>query len=103
MVKEDVKIEYPGGNGMYGGGTGSAGYGVGLGQGPGPSHYVPPPLPPPSHVAYQLGNPPPLVTGLPPGATGPPPGSQLLSYGPNLSPHHIQQTQNDLPHSKRRR
>ncbi|KAK0173667.1 hypothetical protein PV328_006829 [Microctonus aethiopoides] len=85
---------------MYGGGTGSAGYGVGLGHGPGPSHYVPPPA---THVAYQLGSAPPLVGDLPPGASGPPPGSQLLSYGQNLSPHHIHHSQNDLPQSKRRR
>ncbi|KAK0094997.1 hypothetical protein PV326_009468 [Microctonus aethiopoides] len=77
-----------------------AGYGVGLGHGPGPSHYVPPPA---THVAYQLGSAPPLVGDLPPGASGPPPGSQLLSYGQNLSPHHIHHSQNDLPQSKRRR
>ncbi|XP_008551069.1 aryl hydrocarbon receptor nuclear translocator homolog isoform X2 [Microplitis demolitor] len=83
---------------MYGGGTGGTEYGVGLG--PGPSHYVPQPS---SHIAYQLGTAPPLVGGLPLGAGGPPPGSQLLSYGQNLSPHHVQQPQNDSPQSKRRR
>ncbi|XP_035739066.1 aryl hydrocarbon receptor nuclear translocator homolog isoform X2 [Vespa mandarinia] len=71
---------------MYGGGTGGAGYGVGLGPGPGPSHYAPSG----SGVSYQLGPPPP-----PPPAACPTGGSQLLSYGPNLSPHHIQQTHAD--------
>ncbi|XP_034948401.1 aryl hydrocarbon receptor nuclear translocator homolog isoform X3 [Chelonus insularis] len=83
---------------MYGGGSGSTDYGVGLG--PGPSHYVPPP---PSHITYQLGTAPPLVGSLPLGAGGPPPGSQLLSYGQTLSPHHVQQPQNDSPKSNRRR
>ncbi|XP_015608322.1 aryl hydrocarbon receptor nuclear translocator homolog isoform X2 [Cephus cinctus] len=84
---------------MYGGGTGgSAGYGgVGLGPGPGPSHYVPPPAP---GLAYQLGPPPPPP---PPTVAVPTSGSQLLSYAPNLSPHHIQQPQTDSPQSKRRR
>ncbi|XP_033211736.1 aryl hydrocarbon receptor nuclear translocator homolog isoform X3 [Belonocnema kinseyi] len=75
---------------MYGGGAGSTGYG--LGPSPGPSHYGVPPPP----MGYQLGPPPP-----PP--AGPAPGSQLLSYGPTLSPHQIQQVQTDSPQSKRRR
>ncbi|XP_012277211.1 aryl hydrocarbon receptor nuclear translocator homolog isoform X2 [Orussus abietinus] len=78
---------------MYGGGPGNAGYGVGLGPGPGPSHYVVPPAP----VGYQLGPPP------PPPATVTSTGAQLLSYGPNLSPHHMQQGPVSSPQSKRRR
>ncbi|EGI58841.1 hypothetical protein G5I_12954 [Acromyrmex echinatior] len=77
---------------MYGGGSaGSAGYGVGLG--PGPSHYAPPS----ATVGYQLGPPPPPPPACPVTA-----GSQLLSYGPDLSPHHIQQTHTETQ-SKRRR
>ncbi|XP_043675544.1 aryl hydrocarbon receptor nuclear translocator homolog isoform X3 [Vespula pensylvanica] len=79
---------------MYGGGTGGAGYGVGLGPGPGPSHYAPSG----SGVSYQLGPPPP-----PPPAACPTGGSQLLSYGPNLSPHHIQQTHVDSQQSSKTR
>ncbi|XP_011162696.1 aryl hydrocarbon receptor nuclear translocator homolog isoform X2 [Solenopsis invicta] len=79
---------------MYGGGSaGSAGYGVGLG--PGPSHYAPPT----ATVGYQLGPPPPPP---PPPACPVTAGSQLLSYGPDLSPHHIQQTHTETQ-SKRRR
>lgn len=92
--RQAVKIEYPGGSGMYGGGTGGAGYGVGLGPGPGPSHYAPSG----SGVSYQLGPPPP-----PPPAACPTGGSQLLSYGPNLSPHHIQQTHVDSQQSSKTR
>ncbi|XP_024875953.1 aryl hydrocarbon receptor nuclear translocator homolog isoform X2 [Temnothorax curvispinosus] len=78
---------------MYGGGSaGSAGYGVGLG--PGPSHYAAPS----ATVGYQLGPPPPPPP--PPPVCPVTTGSQLLSYGPDLSPHHIQQAQ---PESKRRR
>ncbi|XP_012063133.1 PREDICTED: aryl hydrocarbon receptor nuclear translocator homolog [Atta cephalotes] len=77
---------------MYGGGSaGSAGYGVGLG--PGPSHYAPPS----ATVGYQLGPPPPPPPACPVTA-----GSQLLSYGSDLSPHHIQQTHTETQ-SKRRR
>ncbi|KAL6254361.1 hypothetical protein P5V15_014409 [Pogonomyrmex californicus] len=76
---------------MYGGGSaGSAGYGVGLG--PGPSHYAPPS----ATVGYQLGPPP------PPAACPATAGNQLLSYGPDLSPHHIQQAHTETQ-SKRRR
>ncbi|XP_014613540.1 aryl hydrocarbon receptor nuclear translocator homolog isoform X3 [Polistes fuscatus] len=78
---------------MYGGGTGGTGYGVGLGPGPGP-HYAPSS----SGVSYQLGPPPP-----PPPAGCPTGGSQLLSYGPNLSPHHIQQTHSDSQQSSKTR
>ncbi|XP_070171119.1 aryl hydrocarbon receptor nuclear translocator homolog isoform X1 [Polyergus mexicanus] len=79
---------------MYGGGSaGSAGYGVGLGPGPGPSHYAAPS----ATVGYQLGPPPP-----PPSAC-PAAGSQLLSYGSDLSPHHIQQAHTETQQSKRRR
>ncbi|XP_026666608.1 aryl hydrocarbon receptor nuclear translocator homolog isoform X3 [Ceratina calcarata] len=78
---------------MYGGGTGGGGYGVGLGPGAGPSHYIPSA----TSVGYQLGPPPP-----PPPAC-PTAGTQLLSYGPNLSPHHMQQTHGDAQQSKRRR
>ncbi|XP_043281795.1 aryl hydrocarbon receptor nuclear translocator homolog isoform X3 [Venturia canescens] len=95
---------------MYGGaGAGSAGYGVGLGHAPpGPSHYVPP-----SSVAYQLG--PPAPPSLPspsmqspqcqliPGDSSATGANQGLAYGPNLSPLHLQQPQNDSPQSKRRR
>ncbi|KZC07975.1 hypothetical protein WN55_09038, partial [Dufourea novaeangliae] len=88
------KIEYPGGSGMYGGGSGGGGYGVGLGPGAGPSHYIPTA----SSVGYQLAPPPP-----PPPPACPTVGSQLLSYGPNLSPHHMQQTHSDAQQSKRRR
>lgn len=77
---------------MYGGGTGGAGYG--LGPSPGPSHYGVPPAPP---MGYQLGPPP------PPPPAGPSSGSQLLSYGPTLSPHQMQQVQNDSQPKKRRR
>ncbi|XP_043483669.1 aryl hydrocarbon receptor nuclear translocator homolog isoform X2 [Leptopilina heterotoma] len=77
---------------MYGGGTGGAGYG--LGPSPGPSHYGVPPAPP---MGYQLGPPP------PPPPAGPSSGSQLLSYGPTLSPHQMQQVQNDSRPRKRRR
>ncbi|XP_068984705.1 aryl hydrocarbon receptor nuclear translocator homolog isoform X2 [Bombus flavifrons] len=77
---------------MYGGGTGGGGYGVGLGPGAGPSHYIPSA----TSVGYQLPPPPP-----PPAC--PSAGGQLLSYGPNLSPHHMQQTHGDAQQSKRRR
>ena len=87
------KIEYPGGSGMYGGGTGSGGYGVGLGPGAGPSHYIPSA----TSVGYQLPPPP-----LPPAC--PSAGNQLLTYGTNLSPHHMQQTHaGEAQQSKRRR
>lgn len=87
------KIEYPGGSGMYGGGTGSGGYGVGLGPGAGPSHYIPSA----TSVGYQLPPPPP-----PPAC--PSAGNQLLTYGTNLSPHHMQQTHaGEAQQSKRRR
>ncbi|XP_070529196.1 aryl hydrocarbon receptor nuclear translocator homolog isoform X4 [Cardiocondyla obscurior] len=78
---------------MYGGGSaGSAGYGVG--SGPGPSHFAPPS----ATMGYQLGPPPPP----PPPPTCPiTTGSQLLSYGPDLSPHHIQPTHTET--QKRRR
>ncbi|XP_020277488.1 aryl hydrocarbon receptor nuclear translocator homolog isoform X3 [Pseudomyrmex gracilis] len=83
---------------MYGGGSaGSAGYGVGLGPGPGPSHYAAPS----ATVSYQLGPPPPPP--LPPSACPSAAGSQLLSYGSDLSPHHIQQTHTEVQQSKRRR
>ncbi|XP_043797503.1 aryl hydrocarbon receptor nuclear translocator homolog isoform X3 [Apis laboriosa] len=78
---------------MYGGGTGSGGYGVGLGPGAGPSHYIPSA----TSVGYQLPPPPP-----PPAC--PSAGNQLLTYGTNLSPHHMQQTHaGDAQQSKRRR
>ncbi|XP_060828497.1 aryl hydrocarbon receptor nuclear translocator homolog isoform X2 [Bombus pascuorum] len=77
---------------MYGGGTGGGGYGVGLGPGAGPSHYIPSA----TSVGYQLPPPPP-----PPAC--PSAGGQLLSYGSNLSPHHMQQTHGDAQQSKRRR
>ncbi|KAK2588755.1 hypothetical protein KPH14_001638 [Odynerus spinipes] len=81
---------------MYGGGTGGTGYGVGVGLGPGagPSHYTPPG----STVGYQLGPPPP-----PPPPVCSTAGTQLLSYGPNLSPHHIQQTHVDSQQQSKRR
>ncbi|KAL6432113.1 hypothetical protein ACFW04_006677 [Cataglyphis niger] len=82
---------------MYGGGSaGSAGYGVGLGPGPGPSHYAAPS----ATVGYQLGPPPPPP---PPPSACPAAGSQLLSYGSDLSPHHIQQAHTETQQSKRRR
>ncbi|KMQ89030.1 aryl hydrocarbon receptor nuclear translocator-like protein [Lasius niger] len=82
---------------MYGGGSaGSAGYGVGLGPGPGPSHYAAPS----ATVGYQLGPPPPPP---PPPSACPTAGSQLLSYGSDLSPHHIQQAHTETQQSKRRR
>ncbi|XP_076544360.1 aryl hydrocarbon receptor nuclear translocator homolog tgo isoform X3 [Osmia lignaria lignaria] len=80
---------------MYGGGSGSGGYGVGLGPGAGPSHYIPSA----ASVGYQLAPPPPP----PPPPSCPSAGSQLLSYGPNLSPHHMQPTHTDAQQSKRRR
>ncbi|XP_076681492.1 aryl hydrocarbon receptor nuclear translocator homolog tgo isoform X2 [Andrena cerasifolii] len=80
---------------MYGGGpAGGGGYGVGLGSGAGPSHYIPSA----SSVGYQLGPPPP-----PPPPACSTAGSQLLSYGANLSPHHMQQAHTDAQQSKRRR
>lgn len=87
-----VKIEYLGNSNMYGGGPGSAGYGAD--PEPGPSHYASP------TVGYQLALPPPP----PPPPVCPATGSQLLSYGSDLSPHHIQQTHTtEAQQPKRRR
>ncbi|XP_032680190.1 aryl hydrocarbon receptor nuclear translocator homolog isoform X3 [Odontomachus brunneus] len=80
---------------MYGGGgPGSAGYGPDPGPEPGPSHYASPS----ATVGYQLALPPP-----PPPPVCPATGSQLLSYGSDLSPHHIQQTHTEAQQPKRRR
>ncbi|XP_011150739.1 aryl hydrocarbon receptor nuclear translocator homolog isoform X2 [Harpegnathos saltator] len=81
---------------MYGGG--GAGYGPDPGPEPGPSHYASPS----ATVGYQLALPPPPPPPPPPPVC-PASGSQLLSYGPDLSPHHIQQAHAETQQPKRRR